>query len=273
MPEISNPTLSGVTETLLITLYIRAMESQRADPLIKDKKAEALLKKIGDEGLYDFNRLKSLHLSEANKLVIVLRNREFDRYTRGFLARHPNGVVVHIGCGLDTRFERVDNGQVEYDLDFPEVIELRKQFLGDEKERYHLLACSVLDEGWLGIVSAHRGRPFLFVAEGVSMHLKEEQVRSLVTMLYTNFPGAEFILDAHSPLHNLGSNLQTSAFGMHCHWGIWHGEELEKWAKGIHLLGEWGFFDSPDSRLSSIRWLRHVEELARTLRIYHFQLG
>ncbi len=270
MSEVARINLSVAAETLLIPLYIRAMESQRHDALLKDEKAVELVNKMN----YDFSRMKLLHLSEVNRLVIILRNREFDRFTLDFLARHPDAVVVHIGCGLDTRFERVDNGQVEwYDLDFPEVIELRKTLLGGEKDRHHLLACSVLDEVWLDVVRAHRGCAFLFVAEGVFMYLKEEQVRSLLTMLYKNFPGAEFVFDAHSPLHNLRSNIQTSAFGLHCHWGVWHGEELEKWAEGIHLLGEWGFFDCPDSRLDSIRWLRPVEELARTIRIYYFQLG
>jgi len=127
MSETTKPNLDGVTETLLITLHLRAMESQRPDALIKDEKAVVLVKKINADGLYDFSRIKSLHLSEANKRVIILRNREFDRYARDFIARHPDAVVVHIGCGLDTRFKRVDNGQIVwYDLDLPNVIELRR---------------------------------------------------------------------------------------------------------------------------------------------------
>lgn len=262
--------LSGMTETLLVTLYLRAEESQRPDALIKDEKAVELVKKMN----YDFSRIKLLHLSVANKAVIIFRSREFDRHARDFLMRHPDAMVVHIGCGLDSRFERVDNGQVEwYDLDLPDVIELRRNLLGGEKERYHLLACSVLDDVWLEAVSAHHGRPFLFLAEGVSMYLKEAQARSLVTMLLKNFPGAELVFDAYSPIHVWRSNLQTSTFGFRCHWGIWHGEELERWGEGIRLLSEWGFFDPPDSRLDYLRWMRPIEALARTLRIYHYQLG
>ena len=173
--------LSGVPETLLITLYLRAMETQRPDALIKDEKAVELFRKIGDEGLYDFNRIKFLHLSEENKLVIILRNREIDRYARDFLARHPQAVVVHIGCGLDTRFERVDNGHVEwYDLDVPDVINLRRKLIGDEAGRYHLLACSVLENAWMEAVKMHARRPFLFLAEAVFVFFTQAQVRSLV---------------------------------------------------------------------------------------------
>lgn len=274
MSETLEQELSGVSETLLITLYLRAMESCRPDALIKDEKAKALVKMISDDGLYDFSRFSLLHLSEANKLVIILRSREFDRYARDFLARRPEAVVVHIGCGFDTRFERVDNGQVEwYDLDLPHVIELRRQVIGGEGERYHLLACSALEPAWLDAVSPHRKRPFLFLAEGVFMHLEESQVKSLVRMLHENFPGAELVIDSYSPIHVLRSNLQTARFGFRTHWGIWRGQELEKWAKGIRLLDEWGFLEEPEPRLAPIRWLRPIESLARTLRIYHFQLG
>ena len=132
MSEIKSQTLSGVSETLLVTLYLRAMETQRPDALIKDEKAVALV----TQKSFDFTRVRQIPLSEANKLVIILRNREFDRYARDFLARCPDAVVIHIGCGLDSRFERVAerNGRVEwYDLDFPDVIELRRKHLGDEK--------------------------------------------------------------------------------------------------------------------------------------------
>ena len=114
MPETTKPSLSGVAETLLITLYIRATESQRPDALIKDERAEALVRQLDPEILR-----KTLVLTEGTgRLVLVLKSREFDRFAQDFMGRHPDVVVVHIGCGLDTRFERVcseqpDNGQVE----------------------------------------------------------------------------------------------------------------------------------------------------------------
>jgi O-methyltransferase involved in polyketide biosynthesis len=289
MSDMKPQTPSGAVEALLVTLYLRAMESQRPDALIKDKKAEALVKQISAAGLYDFGRIKSLHLSEVNKLVIILRNREFDRYARDFLARHPEAVVVHIGCGLDSRFERVcpeqpDNGQVEwYDLDLPDVIELRRKLIGEEGGHYHLLGCSVLEDAWLDRVSVHRQRPFLFLAEGVFMYFVEEQVKSLVLTLRDRFPGAELAFDAYSPIHVWRHNLQMRTFKstIHVHWGIWRGQKIEGWAGpstslragGIRLLDEWGFFDCPEPRLAPYRWMRPIEALARTLRIYHFRLG
>jgi len=283
MSETESQTLSGVSETLLITLYLRAMESQRPDALIKDDKAVALVTQMmADVHIrYDFDRVRQIPLSEANKLVIILRNREFDRYARDFLARRPEAVVVHIGCGLDSRFERVcseqpDNGQVEwYDLDFPHVIELRRKLIGDEGGRYHLLGCSVLEDAWLEAVRAHSQRPFLFLAEGVFMYLEEAHVKELVLTLRDRFPGAELVFDAYSPTHVRVHNLQTSTSKIHLrvHWGIWHGQKLESWGDGIHLLDEWGWLDPPEPRLAPYRWLRPIDAMFRTLRIYHFQLG
>ena len=272
MPETPNQNLSGVAETLLISLYLRAMETQRPDALIKDEKAVALVTRIG----YDFAQVRQIPMNEANKIVIILRNREFDRTTRDFLARNPEGVVVHIGCGLDSRFERVDNGQVEwYDLDLPEVIELRRKFIGDEGERYHLIGGSVLEGAWLDTVSVHARRPFLFLAEGVFMYFKAEQVRSLVLTMRDHFPGSELVFDCYSPSHVRVHNLQLTTLGhkASARWGIWRGQEIERWGNGIRLLGEWGFFDEPEPRLAPMRLIRLIDALFRTLRIYHFQLG
>lgn len=114
---------------------------------------------------------------EDDKAALVLRNRQFDNYAQDFLSRCPEAVVVHIGCGLDSRFERVDNGKVEwYDLDLPEVIDLRRELTGGDSRRYHLLSCSVLNNAWIDSVKTHRDRPFLFLAEGVLLYFEENQV-------------------------------------------------------------------------------------------------
>ena len=278
MAETPNQDLSAASETSLMAVYIRAMESQRPDALIKDEKAVALVAQMSDE----FARFEKIPMSDTLKAMRNLSTREYDRYAQDFLKRHPEGVVVHIGCGLDSRFDRVDNGQVEwYDLDLPEVIELRRKLFGDEGERHHLLGCSVLEEAWMEAVSPHLNRPYLFLAEVVLVYFDEAQVKSLVLRLLDHFPGAELVFDACSPLHVWIANRQTAStqLSVHLQWGIWHGQEMEKWGNaspidaGIRLLDEWGFFDPPEPRLDRIRWLRPLESLIRTSRIYHFRLG
>ena len=272
MSEDNAQNLSDVAETLLIPLYVRAIESQRPDALLKDEKAVALITQTDR----DFSWIKRLKMDEGDKTALVLRNREFDRHVRDFLARHPQAVVVHIGCGLDSRFERVDNGLVEwYDLDLPEVIELRRKFIGGEGARYHLLACSVFDGTWLSTVSAHRQRPFLFLAEGVLMYFKEAQVKSLVLTLRAHFPGAELVCDAFSPFLVWANNrrMARGKFGVRYHWGLRRGKDLERWGESIHLLDEWFLFDRPEPRLAHLRWIRFIPLLAKVIGVFHYRLG
>jgi len=272
MSKTSSQNLSGVAETLLIPLYVRAIESQRPDALLKDEKAVALVRQMD----YDLSRIKQIKMDEDDKVAIVLRNREFDRYARDFLARCPKAVVVHIGCGLDSRFERVDNGQVEwYDLDLPQVMELRRELIGSEGARYHLLACSVFDSAWLNTVSVHRQRPFLFLVEGVLMYFEEAQVKSLVLTLRDHFPGAELVCDAFSPFIVWMNNLRLARtkIGIRYYWGLKRGQDVERWGDGICLLDEWFPFDRPEPRLAHLRWVRYIPLLAKVMGIFHYRLG
>jgi len=264
MTETAYQDLSGVAETLLITLAIRAFESQRPDALIKDERAEALVSQMDQ----DFLRKKLAKIEDYSQVATTLRSRDF-------LARHPEAVVVHIGCGLDTRFERVDNGQVEwYDLDLPEVIALRRKLIGGEGERYHLLACSVLDRAWLDAVSAHRQRPFLFLAEGVLMYFDEAQVKSLVLTFKEHFPGAELAFDTFSPLFNWANNLRVTLtkVGARSRWALKDGKDLERWGDDIRLLDERFPFQYPEPRLGKVLAVRGIPFFTRTIGIFHYQL-
>jgi O-methyltransferase involved in polyketide biosynthesis len=247
MPVKNNQILSGVPETLLIPLYNRAMESLRPDAIIRDKKAVDLVTKMG----LDFSRVKQVRMIRMLGIMRIIFAREFDRYAREYLARHPDAVVVHIGCGLDARFERVDDGRVEwYDLD------------------------AVKMPGF---------RPVLFLAETVFLYFTEAQVKRLVLALRDRFPGAELVFDAWKPFEiRLGNRyLSNSPFGGLMRWGLWSGRTLESWgapsaslrAGGIHLLDEWGFFDRPEPRLNAYRWMAPLFRIFRPMRILHFQLG
>jgi O-methyltransferase involved in polyketide biosynthesis len=278
MSETKFQTLNGVAETLLIPLYNRAMESQRPDALMKDDKAVALVTQMS----YDFDQVRKIRMTEGNKVARIMLTREIDRYARDFLGRHPEAVVVHIGCGLDSRFERVDNGRVEwYDLDLPDVIALRRKFIGDEGERYHLLGCSVLDDAWLEAAKAYSQRPFLFLAENVFVYFMEAQVKSLVLKLRDHFPGAELVFDGWTPFFVwLGNRqLSSSKFTGLLHWGFWRSKEIEGWGNAnphgadIRLLDEWGFFDQPEPRMHPYRWIAPIFRLCKPMRIFHFQLG
>lgn len=155
-----------------VPLYSRAVESRRPNPIFVDEKAQEILGHVE----YDFDKLK---IPRKTAVTLCLRAKKIDAYTREFLARHPRSVVVHLGCGLDSRWTRVNKGEVEwYDLDMPKVIDLRRKFY-EETETYRMIPSSVTDLGWMGIISP-RGRPVLVIAEGLLMYLKEEEVKALI---------------------------------------------------------------------------------------------
>lgn len=278
MSEAISQGLSGVVETLLIPLYIRAMESQRPDALIKDKRAEEVVRQLDQETLR-----KTLALTENfGRTVVILKGREFDRFAQDFLARHPDAVIVHIGCGLDTRFERVAEGsRVEwYDLDLPDVIGLRRRLLGGEGARHHFLACSVLESAWLDTLSAHHQRPFLFLAEGVFMYFEEAQVRSLVLTLRDRFPGAELVFDAFSPFMRWAHNnkVARTKVGIPLHWALKHSQDLERWSgasstgAGIRLLDERYPFQYPEPRMRRSLMVLLIPFLAKAIGVFRYQL-
>jgi O-methyltransferase involved in polyketide biosynthesis len=180
--------LGTVQETLFIPLAARARESSRKRPALRDPKAAELVRSIA----YDTAK----YGRGAGGALTVLRTAIFDSWVRAFLARHPAGTVVEIGTGLNTRFERVDNGQVHWiDLDLPDTIELRGKFFTDT-DRRRMVAGSVLDEQWLDIAAQLPG-PYFFVAEGVLVYLPEDQVTTALASLAARFAGAMVALDTY----------------------------------------------------------------------------
>lgn len=230
-------TLSPEQETLLITLYAKA---QPDNPLFFDPLAQQILEQVD----YDFTQL---HVPTKTVVLVCQRAKKIDAVAREFLAAHPDGVVLHLGCGLDSRFWRVDNDRVEwFDVDMPEVIALRQHFF-EEGERYQMVASSVTDPAWLETVPAD-GRPVLVVAEGLLMYLGEAEVRALVRRLRERFPGCRLVADVFSRLTARSATRHPSlhSTGATLGWGTDDPHEVEEWAPGIRLLEEWAFSDDPD---------------------------
>jgi O-methyltransferase involved in polyketide biosynthesis len=180
--------LSGVEETLFIPLAARARETGKKHPLLHDPKAVELVASI-DFPIDKYDRGR-------NSAIVVLRTAVFDTWVRSFLQEHPHGTVVEIGTGLNTRFDRVDNGTVHwFDLDLPETIALRRRFFTDT-DRRRTLAASVLDHEWMDQVAASPG-PYFFVAEGVLVYLPENNVQHTLSRIVDRFPGSHVALDTY----------------------------------------------------------------------------
>jgi O-methyltransferase involved in polyketide biosynthesis len=183
--------LDAVPETLLWTLYHRAVEARRPDRVLDDPLAVELVERIDYPFAERFGDGRSLAQWQAR------RARAFDDRVAQFLAASPGGTVVALGEGLETQSWRVDDGQVRWvTVDLPEVIELRSSLLPRDGRR-RLVAGNVADEAWFGEIGSDG--PILFTAQGVLMYLEPADVHALVARVAGRFGGSGLIFDAIPP--------------------------------------------------------------------------
>lgn len=113
---------------------------------------------------------------------------------RDYLREHPRAAVVNLGCGLDSTGRACDNGAcLIYNLDFPDVIEVREQLLpAGERERN--IACDLNDTSWFSEIDDSGGA--VFFASGVFYYFLVEQVRTLACAMAERFAGGKLVFDA-----------------------------------------------------------------------------
>lgn len=226
--DFSDVAWKSVEWTNLVTLYLRACESRLEQPVLGDRVAAETVDRID----YDFKRMRRAVQPWANQFLVALRARKLDDWTIDFLRRHPDAVVLHLGCGLDTRAYRINPPPTVqwFDLDQPGVIELRRK-LYDETDTYRMIGSSVTDPGWLGQIPT--GRPTLVVAEGLLMYLTERDVRELLARLTDRFPSGEVLFDTLSPAGPRLSKIFTKGIVT---WGIRDAREIEGWGVGLRFI-------------------------------------
>ncbi|MGD1953089.1 MAG: class I SAM-dependent methyltransferase [Leptolyngbyaceae cyanobacterium] len=231
--------LGPVQETLLIPLLGRAVETQKRNGLIQDKKAVSIVESLD----YDFSKWeKSRSLAGA-----TLRTRMFDQDVQAFLSEYPTGTIIEIGCGLNTRFERLDNGQARwFDLDLPDSLALRRQFFQDEPRRT-MIAASVLETNWMETVAA-TGGPWCFISEAVIIYLEAAQAQQAITQIANRFPGAWFLTDTTAKaMVNSQSTHDAMRYMSQDSWFRWACDdpnELETWGANLHLVKSRTFLDA-----------------------------
>jgi methyltransferase (TIGR00027 family) len=220
----------SVRWTMLGTLYLRAYESRSPQSILADHAAAEAVDRIE----YDFDRMERSFRPSANQYLVALRAKRFDQWTDDFLQRHPDAVVLHLGCGLDSRAFRLDlpPGVTWYDVDVPEVIELRRR-LYSESDQYHQIGSSVTEAPWLESIPS--GRPALILAEGLLMYLRPDEVRDLLQRLTDHFATGELLFDAASRWGVRLSKIQ--------HWGIQDEHDVERWNPRLRCVASGSLLD------------------------------
>ncbi|HEV7318531.1 MAG TPA: class I SAM-dependent methyltransferase [Ensifer sp.] len=261
--------LRGVQETLLVTLRAKAAESALPDSLLKDHFAADLVRRLN-------GRTRAPSVGHDMTIGIAVRAYMLDRWTRAFIQRYPDAVVLNLGCGLDTRVLRLDPPPrvAWFDIDFPDVIALRQNLFAD-RAGCTTIASSITERAWIDRIPDDRAT--IVVAEGVLPYLSEQEVRDLLRRLTSCLSGGEIVFDAYSRLgiEILRYNPSLRATGAEFRWGMEDARALERDLPGLTLLEEISQYDagqvarlSPMARIaahvvSSLPMLRRLGRLLR----------
>jgi O-methyltransferase involved in polyketide biosynthesis len=177
----------------------------------------------------------------------------FDEWVKGFLSRYPEGTVIEIGAGLNTRFERLDNGAVHwFDLDLPDTVQLRRKFFVDSERRV-TLSGSIVDPGWMAVVRQSPG-PYCFVAEAVFIYLAEHEVKAVLAQIAANFPRVSIAFDTITLKAMSRGNEDHARRKLEARfaWACEDPREIEGWKIGLRLVESRTLKDIPDSLGSSL---------------------
>ena len=180
--------MDSVNKTLYIPLYGKSFVSKKG-VILQDRKAEEIWEKEGFS-------LKGKSKSKWLAYFMAMRAKVFDDWLKTEAEFTENAVVLHIGCGMDSRVERVGmRGLLWYDVDFFEVIEYRKKYYS-ETEDYRMIAGDLRQTDWLNALP--QGKNAIVLLEGVSMYLTNEELKDGLTKIAERFSSVKILLDCYS---------------------------------------------------------------------------
>lgn len=181
--------LTGIPETMLWTLHNRAGEAARPDGCLRDPECVRIYRSID----YDYER--SFGPSEPSH---AMRSLLFDEQLRAFLARHPDGVIVNLGEGLETQRYRIQDypEALWLSVDVPDAMAVRERFIQPDAHHLHI-ACSALDTAWFDAVPP--GKAVFITAQGLFMYFTAQDVGGLLHAMQARFAGAWLMFDYNPP--------------------------------------------------------------------------
>ena len=233
--------LGDIQTTALIPLAVKANETLRPVPRIRDQTAVEIIKALNiDTTPYD------KFMSHEG---VVARTIMLDRQLKGIIREAPDTVLVNLGAGFDDRFSRVDNGRIRwFDLDLPDAIAVRRKAF-PERDRVTMIAGDALDPAWCGEVNkALEGREAkpVFIAEGLFMYLTMDQIRTLLNILKENYPaGGTLIAEQNSKMMQKNEKHHDTVKNTNAHFvsGTDSAQEIADLTDGIRLIEEHSFHE------------------------------
>ncbi len=227
--------LGDVQTTALIPVAIKANETLRKKPRVRDEVAVSIIKKLG----IDTGPLDKFMSHEG----VIARTIMLDRFVSDFVKKNPDCVIVNIAAGFDNRFSRIDNGSVSwFDLDLPDSIAVRKEVFS-ERDRVTMIEGNALEDSWCASVAKEikkKKAPVLFIAEGLFMYLTLSEIGVLLKVLKDNFKGGTLIAEQNNPLMVKHQDMHDTVKATNAEFksGTWSGLEIAELCEGIRFIEE-----------------------------------
>jgi len=179
--------MDSVNKTLYIPLYGKAFVSKKGI-ILNDKKAEYIWQQEAFE-------LKGKSKSKWLAYYMGMRSAVFDEWVKTEINKSVNVTVLHIGCGMDSRVERIGMSDVQwYDVDFPDVIEERRKYYS-ENGTYQMISADARQTEWIENIA---GTNVIVVLEGISMYFKHEEMKRLLKALGDRFDSVRVLMDCYT---------------------------------------------------------------------------
>lgn len=262
--------LNNESKTLFIPLYGKALMSKN-NLFIKDAKAEEIISKVD----FNFSKLKQ---SKWLSMYMSVRARIIDEICIKHIDKNPNTIVVHLGCGLDSRCLRVSKDSIKwYDIDFDSVINLRRNFY-DENKGYKMIGKSVTDLSWLDDIE-NNDKSILIVAEGLTMYLSEEELRQIVNGINAKFDNVTIVFDAYSKIAVKSSKIKNPVNQMDASikWGMNKPSDFTLLNENIEFVREYLIRDKESSLKGITKFIfenLYCGKISESLyKIYEFRLN
>lgn len=258
--------MDNVNRTLYIPLYGKAYVSRRG-LILEDRKAEEIW---ASEGF----PLKGKASSKWLAYYMGMRSAVFDRWTKQQMEENPDAVVLHVGCGMDSRCQRVEiRNHLWFDVDFPEVIAERKRYF-KESEYYHMIGSDIREGAWLSGIPA--GKTAIIVMEGVSMYLTPGELKTVLKRWKDYFPEVRILMDVYTVFAAKATKYKNpiNEVGVTQVYGLDDPKELEdagiSFVQEHALTPEWLIAQLPQKEQGFFRHMFAGKLARRIYRLYEF---
>ncbi|WP_217495135.1 class I SAM-dependent methyltransferase [Vibrio sonorensis] len=264
---------NDISETLLITLYMKSRESKKPDPIISDTTACQLVEKID----YDFSKFDK---AVASSVGIAIRSRYFDDTLKAFIEKSNNPVIVLLGTGLDSRYERIGYAREKatfYQLDVPEVIEIRQDLIPPQ-ENESLISSSMFDTQWMDdIAKAHPEGNFLFIVEGVLMYFERDIVKQWFQNMAERFSQSEVLFDVVNTWLRNNSHRHDSLKVMDARfvYGCDDDQEMATWSNKLEHISTKLYSDFPEWKgvgWAKVLLMKLIPVVKYSARMLHYKI-